>query len=119
MEQKIFDSERNILECLWNQGDCSAKELAEQLEVSVGWSKPTTYTVIRKCVTKGLIQRSEPNFICHALVSREEVCKQETEELITRNYGGSPDRLVASLLDQKKLTKQDIEQLKDLIHKLG
>ena len=68
-EMKLFDSERKVMECLWDQGDLSAKELAEQLELSVGWSKPTTYTVIRKCVAKGAILRIEPGFLCRAPVS--------------------------------------------------
>ena len=44
-EVKLFDSERKIMECLWQGGEMSAKELAEELEKTVGWSKPTTYTV--------------------------------------------------------------------------
>ena len=111
----MFDSERRVMECLWEQGDLSAKELAEQLERLVGWSKPTTYTVIRKCVAKGALRRTDPGFLCHALVSREEVCERETEELIRRNYGGSADRLVASLLGKKKLSQTEIERMKELI----
>lgn len=118
-EIKLFDSERKVMECLWKQGDLSAKELAEQLEASVGWSKPTTYTVIRKCVAKGAVKRIEPGFVCRALVSRDAVCERETEELIQRNYGGSADRLVASLLGRKKLSAGEIERMKDLIRKWG
>lgn len=114
-EMKLFDSERKVMECLWDQGDLSAKELAEQLELSVGWSKPTTYTVIRKCVAKGAILRIEPGFLCRALVTREAVCEQETEELIRRNYGGSAGRLVASLLGKRRLSTEELERVKDLI----
>lgn len=114
-EKKLFDSERKIMECLWEQGELSAKELAEQLERTVGWSKPTTYTVIRKCVAKGVVRRTDPGFLCRALVSRDEVCERETEELIQRNYGGSADRLVASLLGGKKLSPEEIGRMKDLI----
>lgn len=114
-EIKLFDSERKVMELLWEQGDLSAKRLAELLEQSVGWSKPTTYTVIRKCVAKGAVRRIDPGFLCHALVSRDSVCERETEELIRRNYGGSADRLVASLLGRKKLSPEELERMKDLI----
>lgn len=117
-EVKLFDSERKIMECLWEKGELSAKELAEELEKTVGWSKPTTYTVLRKCVAKGAVERMEPGFRCRALVSRAEVCRQETDELIRRNYGGSADRLVASLLGGKKLSAQEIEGMKKLIEEL-
>lgn len=53
MALKLFDSERKVMEQLWEKGDRTAKELAEDLAAQVGWSKTTTYTVIKKCVDKG------------------------------------------------------------------
>ena len=44
MELKLFDSERKVMEVLWDHGDLSAKELADRLKELVGWSKTTTYT---------------------------------------------------------------------------
>ena len=73
MELKLFDSERKVMEVLWDHGDLSAKELADRLKELVGWSKTTTYTVIKKCIDKKAVSRSEPGFVCHPLVSREEV----------------------------------------------
>ena len=87
MELKLFDSERKVMEVLWDHGDLSAKELADRLKELVGWSKTTTYTVIKKCIDKKAVSRSEPGFVCHPLVSREEVREQETDALIDRMYG--------------------------------
>ena len=112
---KVFDSELKILEVLWDNGNTTAKELAEILNEQVGWSKTTTYTVIKKCLDKNLISRIEPNFVCSALVSKHEVQESETTELINRVYGGMADELVASILGRKKLSKKEIEKLKKLI----
>lgn len=117
-EIKLFDSERKVMECLWENEELSAKDLAKQLEQQVGWSKTTSYTIIRKCVEKGAIKRREPGFMCSALVSREAICNRETQELIERNYGGSADLLVASLLGQKRLSDKEIEKMKELIRKM-
>ena len=117
MNEKLFDSERRVMECLWDEGDLSAKEIAERLNKKVGWSKTTTYTIIRKCVEKGAVARKEPGFICHALLSRESVREQETEELIQRNYDGSADLLVASLLGNRKLSSEEISRMKEMIEK--
>lgn len=118
MELKLFDSERKIMESLWDAGELSAKELADRLKVQVGWSKTTTYTVLKKCIDKGAVRRTDPGFRCAALVSREEVRAQDTNELIDRMYGGSADLLVASLLGQKKLSSGEISHLKKLIEEL-
>ncbi len=115
---KLFDSERRVMECLWREGELSAKELAQRLRDQVGWSKTTTYTVIGKCVEKGAIARTEPGFRCRALLSREEVLRHETDEFLQRNYDGSADLLVASLLGRKGLSREEIERMKALIKEL-
>ena len=118
MECKIFDSELKVLELLWNGGELSAKDISAQAEDQLGWSKTTTYTVLKKCVEKGLVERSEPGFRCRALVSRQEVQRRETRELIDRMYGGSSDRLVASLLDGKTLSREEVDRLRRLVEEL-
>ncbi len=119
MEDKIYDSELKILELLWENGAQSAKALAAAAKEQVGWSKTTTYTVLKKCVEKGLIERTEPGFVCRAVLSRQEAQQRETRGLIDRMYGGAADRLVASLLEGKALSKQEIERLRALVEELA
>lgn len=118
MNVKLFDSELKILEILWDNGDTTAKRIAETLKEQIGWSKTTTYTVIKKCLDKKAVERRDPNFVCHPLVTREEAQELETSELINKMYGGAADRLIASLLDQKKLTPAEIKRLKDIVNHL-
>jgi predicted transcriptional regulator len=115
---KLFDSELKILDILWQEGDTTAKRLAEILLERVQWSKTTTYTVIKKCIDKGAVSRQEPNFVCRATITREQVQETETNELINKMYGGMPDQLVASILWRNDLSPEEIERLKDLINML-
>ena len=107
---KLFDSELKIMEVLWEEGSVPARRVAEILSQRVGWNKNTTYTVIKKCVTKGAIQRTEPNFLCHPLLPKTEVQKAETDELIGKLFDGSADKLFASLLGRKKLTAEQLQR---------
>jgi predicted transcriptional regulator len=118
MEVKLFDSELKVMEILWNEGDVTAKRIADILGKQVEWSKTTTYTVIKKCIAKGAISRIEPGFLCHALITREQAQEFETTELINKMYGGVADRLIASLLGRNDLTTKEIEQLKRLVKEL-
>lgn len=118
MNVKLFDSELKIMEILWRSGDTAARDIAEELGQTVGWSKTTAYTVIKKCVDKGAVSRSEPNFICRAEISRKEAQEYETAELIDKMYGGSADKLVASLLGSKRLSAKEIQDLKKLVEEL-
>ncbi len=78
----------------------------------------TTYTVIKKCIAKGAIQRSEPNFMCHALVEKQAVQQAETEELLGKLFDGSPDLLFATLLGHQKLTPEQIDNLRRMVDEL-
>ena len=115
---KLFDSELRILNILWEEGDTTAKRLAEILREQVQWSKTTTYTVIKKCIDKGVVSRHEPNFVCSALIAKEQAQETETNELINKMYGGMPGQLVASILWRKDLPPEEIERLKNLINNL-
>ena len=119
MDKKLFDSELKIMEVLWAQGPTSAKDLAALLKEQVGWSKTTTYTVIKKCQEKGALLREEPGFICRAAVSKSDVQSQETQALIDKLYDGSKDLLIASLLDERHLTPEAIQELRQLVQQLS
>ena len=112
---KLFDSELKVMNVLWNDGDVPAKHIAEVLNNELGWNKNTTYTLIKRCMKKGAIERMEPNFMCHALISKEKVQEAETNELIDKIYDGSADKLFAALLGRKKLSSEQIEQLRQIV----
>ena len=118
MDVKLFDSELKVMDVLWREGDTAAKYIAETLKEEVGWNKNTTYTLIKRCMKKGAIERLEPNFMCHALIPKEEVQEAETNELINKIYDGSADKLFAALLGRKKLSPEQIAKLKQIVGEL-
>lgn len=118
MEGKLFDSELKVMDVLWREGDTTAKHISDVLKGEVGWNMNTTYTLIKRCIGKGAIRRYEPKFMCHALISKEEVQAAETDELIEKVFDGSADKLFAALLSRKKLSVGQIEQLKQIVEEL-
>lgn len=115
MDNKLVDSELKIMNVLWNEGDCPARHIAEILTNEYGWNVNTTYTLIKRCIKKGAIERSEPNFMCHAIIPKEEVQESETNELINKIYDGCAEKLFAALLGRKKLSAEQIERLKQIV----
>ena len=69
MKEKLVDSELKIMEVLWEEGDVTAKHISDVLKEQVGWNINTTYTLIKRCINKGAIQRTEPKFMCHAFLT--------------------------------------------------
>ena len=118
MDIKLFDSELKVMNVLWREGDTTAKHISDVLNEEVGWNMNTTYTLIKRCIKKGAIERSEPKFMCHALIPKEEVQEAETNELINKIYDGSADKLFTALLGRKKLSAKQIENLKKIVGEL-
>lgn len=112
---KLFDSELKVMDVLWREGDATARHIAGVLGEQIGWNVNTTYTLIKRCIAKGAIERTEPNFMCRALVSKEQVQEEETQELIDKVFDGSADKLFAALLERKRLSPEQIEELKRIV----
>lgn len=115
MDIKLFDSELKVMDVLWREGDTTAKNISNILKDEIGWNMNTTYTLIKRCIKKGAIEHSEPNFMCHALIPIEDVQEAETNELINKIYNGSADKLFAALLGRKNLSSEQIEKLKKIV----
>ena len=118
MAVKLFDGELKVMDVLWKEGDMPAKQISNILNETTGWNMNTTYTVIKKCIAKGAIERREPKFVCHALISKDEVQASETEELLHKLFDSSPDLLFASLLGHQKLSKAQIDNLRRMVSEL-
>ena len=115
MEERMFDSEMKLMELIWEQEPVSAKQLSLAAAERIGWNKNTTYTVLTKLVAKGRVERSEPGFLCRSLISREEVQRQETGNLLERFFGGSRKALFSSLLADGNTTQEELDALKRMI----
>ncbi|WP_411350157.1 BlaI/MecI/CopY family transcriptional regulator [Paenibacillus sp. WLX2291] len=114
----LVDSELKVMSVLWEEGDSPARHIAGILSEQYGWNVNTTYTLIKRCIKKGAIARSEPNFVCHALVTREEVQRKGTLDLVDKIFDGSTNKLFASLLGKKELSDAQIERLKKMVDDL-
>ncbi|NLN64065.1 MAG: BlaI/MecI/CopY family transcriptional regulator [Clostridiaceae bacterium] len=115
--QKLFDSEIKVMEIIWENEPVSAKQVSLIAAEQIGWNKNTTYTVIKKLEIKGYIKREDPGFMCSSLVSRDDVCKTEAQSLVDKLFGGSKKALFSSLLEDEKLSSDDLEELRRMIEK--
>ena len=75
-------------------------------------------TLIKRCMKKGAIERTEPGFLCHALLPKAAVQEAETDKLINKIYDGSADKLFAALLGRKKLSAEQLERLRQIVGEL-
>lgn len=114
---KIFESEYRFCLILWEHEPVNSTQLVALCKESLGWSKATTYTVIRRLAERGVLKNE--NTIVTSLVSKEEAQKSRLEEMVEETFEGSIPAFIAAFSKTKKLTKQEVDQLKALIDSYG
>ena len=117
-KMRLVDSELKVMEVLWGAGEMPARQVAAVLKDSTGWNVNTTYTLIKRCMEKRAVEREEPGFLCRALVSREQVQRSRTRELIDKVYGGQRESLFAALLDSEPISGEELRRLRALIDQM-
>ena len=110
---KIFESEYRFCLILWDNEPVSSGKLVELCKEGRGWSKATTYTVIRRLSERGVLKNE--NTIVSSLISKEEAQKSRLEEMVEETFEGSMPAFIAAFSKSKKLTRQEVDQLKALI----
>ena len=118
MAKKLQDAELKVMNVIWREQPVKASQIVKVLAGETGWNINTTYTLIKRCIEKGAVERSEPGFVCRALVTKEEVQREETDRLIDKIFDGSADKLFAALLGRKQLSADEIEKLRAIIGEL-
>jgi predicted transcriptional regulator len=114
---KIFDAEYRFMNIVWEHSPVPSTELVKLAGEELGWKKSTTYTVIRRLSERGAI-KSE-NAVVYALISQEQVMRDETEEHIDKVYDGSLKLFFTAFLQKEKLSKDEIEELRKIIEQYG
>lgn len=110
---KIFESEYRFCLLLWENEPVNSTRLAAMCKEQLGWSKATTYTVIRRLSERGVVKNE--NTIVTTLISKEEAQKARLDEMMEETFEGSVPAFIAAFSKTKKLTKQDVDQLQALI----
>ena len=114
---KIFESEYRFCQILWESEPISSRELSELCKEQLGWSKTTTYTVIKRLSDRGVVKNE--NTIVTSLVSKDEAQISEIDELVEKKFEGSIPAFIAAFAKSRKLSDKEIEEIRQIIEQGG
>lgn len=112
---KIFESEYRFCLVLWEHEPIRSTELARICREKLGWSKTTTYTVIRRLSERGVVKNE--NAVVTSLVSKEQAQCSELDELMEKKFEGSLPAFIAAFGKHQNLTETEIEEIRRIIEK--
>lgn len=110
---QIFESEYRFCLILWEHEPINSTKLAALCKEQLGWSKATTYTVLRRLAERGVLKNE--NATVSSLVSKEDVQASELENMVEKTFEGSIPAFIAAFSRSKKLTAEELDQLQALI----
>ena len=114
---KIFESEYRFCLILWEHEPIRSRDLAELCRERLGWSKTTTYTVIKRLADRGVVKNE--NAVVTSLISKAQAQVSELDELMEQRFENSLPAFIAAFAKRQKLSQEDVEALRRIIDRGG
>jgi BlaI family penicillinase repressor len=106
-----------IMQVLWDRGRASAREITDALNESEPVAHSTVQTLLRQLESKGAVTHDAGNrtFVFFSRLKEDKVKKTAAHELLERVFGGNVGSLVAHLLKNEPLSRDELNELHRLI----
>lgn len=115
--QKPTAAELQILQVLWDRGPCTVREVHEALQEEKALGYTTVLKLMQIMTTKGLVRRNEDQraHVYEAQQPAEKTKRQLAADMLERVFDGSARELMLHALAAQRSTRQEIEELRNLL----
>lgn len=111
VSKMLTDREAQIMQILWAADEATAEQVRQALPDNPHDS--TVRTLLRVLQEKGYVRsRGRQPAVYVPVVARKDAQHKAAARLIDRLFGGSADALVSRLLENERLTPQQLDDLK-------
>lgn len=114
---KISEAEYEIMKVIWECAPISTNDVIEKFQGKSEWSPKTIQTLLSRLVKKGAIgyEKKGRVFIYTPLVEEKEYVNEESDSFLERFYNGALNSMVLNFIEQDRLSKDDIDELKQIL----
>lgn len=118
-EIKPTESELEILQVIWKHGQCTVRDVHEELAKNKDAGYTTTLKLMQIMHEKGMVERdtTSKTHLYKALVTREQAQKTAVDKIIATVFKGSASDLVIQALGQHTTSKAEIDAIKKYLDK--
>ncbi len=116
---QISDTEWQVMKVIWTNSPITANQVIGELEGSTKWKPKTIKTLLGRLVKKNALgfYKEGREYYYYSLVSEKECIHAENKSFLKKVYGGAFNVMLASFLEEEKLTAAEINELKKIIEK--
>lgn len=117
VEMQLSDGEWEIMKVLWKQAPRTIMQLVAALDGTTGWTKHTVISMLSRMEKKGAVYYEEGGRAKEyypAVEEKQTVCHR-TQRFLQKVYEGSLGMMVNTMVQEKALSKEEIDQLYDIL----
>jgi len=116
----ISAAESVIMEALWKRSPMTAEDIAGLVAGDQAWTEATVRTLINRLLKKKAIaaKKDGRRYLYRPVMKRADWVQEESQGLLDRLFDGRLAPLVTHFSQRKKLSAQDIAELKRLVAEL-
>lgn len=114
----LTQAEWSVMECLWEAGPLTGREVIQKMEQRCGWSRSTTLTLLSRLEAKGTLESvpaEKGPKLFSPLLGREDAALGETQDFLNRVYQGSLSLMVSTLTKKQALSQEELDELYALL----
>ncbi|WP_295799961.1 BlaI/MecI/CopY family transcriptional regulator [Mucilaginibacter sp.] len=117
MEIKPTESELEILQVIWKKGQCTVRDVHEELAKNKDAGYTTTLKLMQIMHDKGMVERdtTAKTHLYKSLITREQAQQTAIDKIISTVFKGSTSDLVIQALGHHRASKDEIDAIKDYL----
>ena len=114
---KVSEAEWEVMNLLWRQSPLSSLDLVKQLSALKSWRSRTIRTLLDRLVKKGAVGFAHDGRrnLYHPQLSQTECLRVESRSFLERVFGGEPGAMLVHLIQETKLSREEIKKLKQIL----
>ena len=114
---QISDAEWQVMKVIWANSPVKASEVIDELANKSHWKPKTIKTMLRRLVDKKVLGYYQEGklYLYYPIVSERDSVKAESDYFLKKVFNGSLNLMLASFIEEEKLSQQEIEQLRSIL----
>jgi predicted transcriptional regulator len=112
----LTQRELDIMSVLWDLGEATVTEVRDRIDPNLAYTSISS--MIRTLEIKGYVSHRRGEGKTHVYfpaIEPEAAGKSALGRVLDKIYGGSPIKLLAHLVDQRRLSDKELARMRDLL----
>jgi BlaI family transcriptional regulator, penicillinase repressor len=118
--EELTKAEERIMQIFWRLKKGFVKDVIQQIADEPAPPYNTVSSVVRILVSKGYLHYKAygKTYEYYPTISKSDYRKTQLRKIISGYFGDSPASLLSFLVKEEKLSKEEIEKLREIINKI-